>query len=162
MAHNGALACFATTFDGKLVATASDKGTLIRVWNTETGALEKELRRGAENAHIYSMCFSEDGSMLAVTSSRGTCHIFGVRDDLENKRASLGVFKGVLPAYFKSEWSSMRVEIPSVPSVISFAKDKSLFLIAVDGTFQRIVIDGSQNPPVASVDPNIGTFNFLK
>jgi len=162
MAHNGALACFATTFDGKLVATASDKGTLIRVWNTETGALEKELRRGAENAHIHSMCFSEDGSMLAVTSSRGTCHIFGVRDDLENKRASLGVFKGVLPAYFKSEWSSMRVEIPSVPSVISFAKDKSLFLIAVDGTFQRIVIDGSQNPPVASVDPNIGTFNFLK
>jgi len=162
VAHNGPLACFATTFDGRLVATASDKGTLIRVWNTEDGSMVKELRRGAENAHIWSMCFSEDGSMLAVTSSRGTCHIFGVREELENKRSSLGVFKGVLPSYFKSEWSSMRVDIPAVPSVISFAKDKSLFLIAVDGTFQRIVIDASQNPPVASIDADIGSFNFLK
>jgi len=162
MAHNGPLACIATTFDGRLVATASDKGTLIRVWNTEDGAMVKELRRGADNAHIWSMCFSEDGSMIAVTSSHGTCHIFGVRDELENKRASLGVFKGVLPAYFKSEWSSMRVEIPEVPSIITFTKDKSLFLLAVDGTYQKIVIDGSQNPPVASLDPTVGTFNFLK
>jgi len=162
-AHNGPLACIATTFDGRLVATASDKGTLIRVWSTETGAMVKELRRGAENAHIWSMCFSEDGSMLAVTSSRGTCHIFGVRDELENKRSSLGVFKGVLPAYFKSEWSSMRVDIPEVPSVISFSKDKSsLFLIAMDGSFQKIVIDGSVNPPVAQLDPTVGNFNFLK
>jgi len=162
MAHNGALACFATTFDGRLVATASEKGTLIRVWNTEDGAMIKELRRGAENARIFSMCFSEDGSMLAVTSSRGTCHIFGVRDELENKRASLGVFKGVLPSYFKSEWSSMRIDIPEVRSVITFAKDKSLFLLATDGTYQKIIIDGSQNPPVASVDPSVGSFNFLK
>jgi len=162
IAHNGPLACIATTFDGKLVATASDKGTLIRVWNTEDGKMIKELRRGAENARIWSMCFSEDGSMLAVTSSHGTCHIFGVRDELENKRAALGVFKDVLPSYFKSEWSSMRVEIPDVQSVISFAKDKSLFLIAVDGTFQRIVIDNSQNPPVACVDADKGSFNILK
>jgi len=162
MAHNGSLACLATTLDGRLVATASDKGTLIRVWNTEDGAMIKELRRGAENARIWSMCFSEDGSMLAVTSSRGTCHIFGVRDELENKRASLGVFKGVLPAYFKSEWSSMRIDIPEVRSVVTFAKDKSLFLLATDGTYQKIIIDGSQNPPVASVDPTVGSFNFLK
>jgi len=163
MAHNGPLACIATTFDGRLVATASDKGTLIRVWNTEDGAMVKELRRGANDARIWSMCFSEDGSMLAVTSSHGTCHIFGVQSELENKKSSLGVLKGVLPAYFKSEWSSMRVDIPVVPSVISFSKDKSsLFLIAMDGSFQKIVIDGSVNPPVARLDPTIGSFNFLK
>jgi len=163
VAHNGALACLATTFDGRLVATASDKGTLIRVWNTEDGTMVKELRRGAENAHIWSMCFSEDGHMLAVTSSRGTCHIFGVHDDLENKRSSLGLFKGVLPSYFQSEWSCMRVDIPAVPSVISFSKDKSsLFVIAMDGSFHKIVIDNSVNPPVASLDPTVGSFNFLK
>ena len=162
MAHNGPLACIATTLDGRLVATASDKGTLIRVWNTEDGAMLKELRRGADNAKIWSMCFSEDGSMLAVTSSHGTCHIFGVASELENKRASLGVFKGVLPAYFKSEWSSMRVDIPAVPSVVTFAKNKSIYLLAVDGTYQKIVIDGSQNPPVATLDPTVGSFNFLK
>jgi len=163
IAHNGALACIATTFDGRLVATASEKGTLIRVWNTEDGKMIKELRRGAESARIYSMCFSEDGSMLAVTSSHGTCHIFGVAEGMDNKRASLGVFKGVLPSYFKSEWSSMRVEIPKeVQSVVSFAKDKSLFLIAVDGTFQRIVIDGSQSPPIATVDVDKDCINILK
>ena len=161
-AHNGTLACVATTFDGRLVATASDKGTLVRVWDTETGAMVKELRRGAESAHIWCMCFSHDGTMLAVTSSRGTCHIFGIQD-LENKRSSLSALRGVLPAYFQSEWSSMRVEITPLPSVISFAPDKtSLLVIAVDGTYQKIVLDGSTNPPVARIDPTVGHFNYMK
>jgi len=162
-AHNGSLACLATTFDGRFVATASDKGTLIRVWDTETQKMVKELRRGAENAHVWSMCFSKDGSMIAVTSSRGTCHIFGVDDDVENKRSSLGVFKGVLPSYFKSEWSCMRVEIPAVPSVVCFSEDKSsLYVIAVDGSFMKIIIDNSCKPATAQLDPSVGNFNLLK
>ena len=161
-AHNGPLACIATTLDGKLVATASEKGTLIRVWDTETGAMVKELRRGAENARVWCMCFSHDGTMLAVSSSRGTCHIFGIAE-LANKRSSLGALRTVLPAYFKSEWSSMQAVIPAVPSVIAFAPDKaSLFVVAHDGTYQRILIDGSTTPPVARVDPTKGNFNFMR
>lgn len=38
-AHNTPLVCMTLSMDGKRLATASDKGTLIRVWNTADGAL---------------------------------------------------------------------------------------------------------------------------
>lgn len=37
-AHTTPLACIALSLDGKRLATASDKGTLVRVWSTEDGS----------------------------------------------------------------------------------------------------------------------------
>ena len=37
-AHNAALAALALSADGKRLATASDKGTLVRVWSTADGS----------------------------------------------------------------------------------------------------------------------------
>lgn len=50
--HDSSLGCFALSFDGKLLATASEKGTLVRVWDTATGEKLQELRRGADHAEI--------------------------------------------------------------------------------------------------------------
>ncbi len=36
-AHNNALSCLVLSMDGKRLVTASDKGTLVRVWNTMDG-----------------------------------------------------------------------------------------------------------------------------
>jgi hypothetical protein len=33
-----------------LIATTSEKGTLIRIWSTKDGTKIKEVRRGADNA----------------------------------------------------------------------------------------------------------------
>jgi hypothetical protein len=42
-AHDSSLACFGLTIDGKFLATASTRGTLIRVFDTENGALLQEV-----------------------------------------------------------------------------------------------------------------------
>ncbi|KAL3232300.1 Autophagy-related protein 18 [Nakaseomyces bracarensis] len=75
-AHKGEIAALAFSFDGSLIATASDKGTIIRVFNTSTGSKLYQFRRGTYPTKIYSLSFSQDNMFLTVTCSTKTVHIF--------------------------------------------------------------------------------------
>ncbi|CAG8523186.1 8215_t:CDS:10 [Ambispora leptoticha] len=77
-AHTGKLSCIAVNEDGSKCASASEKGTLIRVFDTTTGKLLNELRRGVDRAEIYSISFSPDSRRLCVSSDKGTVHIFNL------------------------------------------------------------------------------------
>ena len=46
--HSYSISIIAIIFAGTRLATASNKGTLIRVWDTASGALTSELRRGTQ------------------------------------------------------------------------------------------------------------------
>lgn len=81
-AHDSNLACLVLTLDGGLLATASSKGTLIRVFNTLDGTLLREVRRGVDRADIYSISFSSDAQWLAVSSDRGTIHVFSLKKEM--------------------------------------------------------------------------------
>ena len=75
-AHDSSLAALAISTDGKLLATASEKGTVIKLFSTQTGKIVKELGRGKNKAQIYSISFSHDAKFLAVSSDRDTIHVF--------------------------------------------------------------------------------------
>ena len=81
-AHNSQLAALALSHNGKYVATASEKGTLIRIFSTADGAKIHEVRRGSDPAKIYSLAFSRSENStpewLAATSDKGTAHIFNL------------------------------------------------------------------------------------
>jgi len=77
-AHESALACLALSADGRLLASASEKGTLIRVFDTHTGVLLHEFRRGSDKAIVYSIAFNAKNTLLGVTSDKGTVHVFRV------------------------------------------------------------------------------------
>ena len=77
-AHSSSLSQIALNFSGSILATASDKGTLIRLFNTEDGTPIQELRRGTDKAEIYSISFDKNSTWIACSSDKGTIHIFAV------------------------------------------------------------------------------------
>ncbi|MCO5583606.1 hypothetical protein L7F22_037519 [Adiantum nelumboides] len=79
-AHTSAVACISLCHDGSLLATASTKGTLIRIFNTADGTQIQELRRGVDKADIHSIAFSTPSYWLVVSSDKGTIHVFCLKD----------------------------------------------------------------------------------
>lgn len=87
-AHESTLRGLAITADGSKVATASVKGTVIRLWDVASATCVQEYRRGVERAVITCLVFSWDFKWLACTSDKGTAHVFEVEtpDEREEKK----------------------------------------------------------------------------
>jgi WD40 repeat protein len=77
-AHSSSLRALQLSPDGELLATASETGTLIRVYSTGNCAKIAELRRGIDPATIFSLGFSPSSTILACTSDKSTLHIFDI------------------------------------------------------------------------------------
>ena len=54
-AHEKLIGNIVLTINGDLMASATEMGTIIRIFNTENGTLLQEVRRGKEKAHIKGM-----------------------------------------------------------------------------------------------------------
>lgn len=174
LAHDSGIACFALSHDGRLLATASTKGTLVRIFNTHDGTLLQELRRGSDRAEIYSLSFSSPSQWLAVSSDRGTIHVFGLKTnlgklsgtptDLELARtapgSSLSFMKGVLPKYFNSEWSvaQFRLREGSHYLVAFGQQEYTVVILGLDGSFYRCRF----NPVAGGEMTQLEYCNFLK
>jgi len=136
-AHKTEITCIGMSVDGTLVATASTKGTLIRVFNTKTGALEREFRRGTQATAITSLNFTVDNNFLLVSSGSGTIHVFDVCESGKNRDRSM-----------------IRFHTTSPRSLSCFGTDKTtVIVVGYDGKYSRYsyIIDRGQLIPRAEV-----------
>ncbi|KAE8671310.1 Autophagy-related protein 18a [Hibiscus syriacus] len=158
MAHDSRIACFALSQDGQLLATSSTKGTLVRIYKTADGSLLQEVRRGADRAEIYSLAFSSNAQWLAVSSDKGTVHVFGLKlnaaspattqsrsatEPVASPHSSLSFIKGVLPKYFSSEWSVAQFRlVEGSQYIVAFGHQKNtVVILGIDGSFYRCQFD---------------------
>ncbi|KAF2360411.1 WD40 repeat [Trinorchestia longiramus] len=140
-AHTTNIAALALSLSGALLATASVKGTLIRIFSTSTGERLTELRRGANPANIYCLNFSQDSSLVCVSSDHGTVHVFGIDDTHKNKQSSLAG-TSFLPKYFSSNWSFSKFEVPGGAQCLCAFSPHTNAVIAVcaDGSFHKFML----------------------
>jgi len=90
-AHEGQLAALQLSRTNTRVATASTKGTVIRVFDTRDGAKLYELRRGIKRtASIFSLSFSPCGTFLACSSNTETVHVFKLDESSHASEGSYG------------------------------------------------------------------------
>ncbi|OMP03308.1 hypothetical protein COLO4_10500 [Corchorus olitorius] len=180
-AHSSNVTCLALTHDGRVLATASSKGTLIRIFNALDGTLIQEVRRGADRAEIYSLAFSSTAQWLAVSSDKGTVHVFSLKVDsvvlgddrssspsdspvspVSNHSAlsSLSILKGVLPKYFSSEWSVAQFRLSEGSRyIVAFGQEKNtIMIVGMDGSFRRCQFDPVKGGQMTQLD----NCNFLQ
>lgn len=82
-AHESDVGALAVNADGTLIATASIRGTIIRIFSAEEGVLLQELRRGSSKAFITSLNFHPSINMIACTSNRSSIHLFEIKKSVE-------------------------------------------------------------------------------
>ncbi|XP_045105482.1 WD repeat domain phosphoinositide-interacting protein 2-like isoform X9 [Portunus trituberculatus] len=85
-AHDSPLAAISFNASGTKIATASEKGTVIRVFSVGEGARLHELRRGMKRcATIFSLAFSPDSLFLCASSNTETVHVFRLEEIKETR-----------------------------------------------------------------------------
>ncbi|KAI3975258.1 hypothetical protein MKX01_033498 [Papaver californicum] len=155
-AHDSSIECLSLTQDGQLLATASLKGTLVRIFNTTDGTLLQEVRRGADRAEIYSLAFSPTGTVHVfnlkvnqVSSSRNDMSLGSSSRNppVPATSSPFSFIRGVLPKYFNSEWSVAQFRFrEGLKHIVAFGDQKdtqsnTIVILGMDGSFYQCWFD---------------------
>jgi WD40 repeat protein len=144
-AHSTRISCINLNNNGTLLATASDNGTLIRIFKVNSGELYREFRRGKDKAEIFSLSFSNQNEFLCITSDRKTVHIFNIEKEInndendnlpKNHKSIFGKVSGFFGIdYFNSEWSFKYIKTDDEKSICRFSLDDTIYVLSYKGNF---------------------------
>ena len=76
--HDYGVSKISINYTGTLIASANENGTIIRIHSCEDGSFLMEFKRGHDKAKINTICFDNETKFMAVSSSKGTIHIFSM------------------------------------------------------------------------------------
>jgi autophagy-related protein 18 len=133
-AHKSPVAHLAFNFEGTLLSSASDKGTVIRVFSVPgieiifilDAQRLYQFRRGTIPAKIFSINFNLQSNMICVTSDTDTIHIFKLsRSSLVRGASVVGNYlPGVLTEMFEPvrDFAFLKLPAPGVRAICALSK----------------------------------------
>ena len=155
-AHESNIAYITMNNEGTILATASDKGTLIRLFNVLKLEMITELRRGAKNVKINCLAFDINTQYIGCTSDVGTVHIFDIHevnkviekeeentkinDENKKEKAKFGKSYGFIKI---NERSFAKFKVQEEKSILGFCQKDSIIILSPEGKFQRASYDKS-------------------
>ncbi|CAG9310410.1 unnamed protein product [Blepharisma stoltei] len=146
--HENPITLLALNFPGTIGASASEQGTIIRVFDTKTLQLLHELRRGTSPAQVSSIAFSPNCHHLLASSNRSTIHVWNLKAPTPQ---SAGRFSRFLPNYFQYNRSlaklSLKPEVSwtcpytvNVGPIGCFIDETNFILAHLDGNLYKCKI----------------------
>lgn len=171
-AHQSELGCLTLSFNGVKLATASEKGTVIRIFDTRSGTLLQELQRGHDYATIYSLAFHPNMKFLACSSDKKTIHIFRlltieesssqteVKSD-NDQSTILTFLKPWLPQckWLEKQWSICQFRIQSSYSIVGFDKESyAIIVVCMDGNVFKARFEENKNDCIEEFSENLCTY----
>ena len=153
---------------GNLLAVANEKGNEIKIYSCLSGDSLRCLYRGMEKAEINYICFDKFSNYLAVSSDRGTIHIWSMKGIFQqlidiNKKNSNDFFidiekndedkikneikdnnklpKNKTSFFSKNEKSFARIKLQANKSICSFQENNIIIAITYDGKYYQAQLD---------------------
>eukprot|EP01118_Nematostelium_gracile_P005312 TRINITY_DN1671_c0_g1_i1.p1 TRINITY_DN1671_c0_g1~~TRINITY_DN1671_c0_g1_i1.p1 ORF type:complete len:354 (-),score=60.51 TRINITY_DN1671_c0_g1_i1:38-1099(-) len=146
-AHKTPLSRMTINWSGNLIASSSNKGTVIRVHSITDEKKCYQFRRGTYPAVVYSIAFSFDSTLLVVSSETGTVHIFKVDQGVVSNISS--EVHAYLPTMVADMWdviparSFATLKLPAgIENVCAINQNNSFLMVATgDGNFMYFGMD---------------------
>ncbi|XP_013195511.1 WD repeat domain phosphoinositide-interacting protein 4 [Amyelois transitella] len=133
--HQTDLVCVTLSPNGSMVATASERGTIIRILDTSSKLVIHELRRGSDYADVYCLRFCPSNELICCVSDKGTLHVWGGREG------------NTYPHLFAAPATAAAGAGPgrTPRSMCAFIDERIAAVICEDGTFHKFTfsLEGS-------------------
>ena len=107
---------------------------MIRIFNGESGWIKcGQVRRGMDQAEIYSISFSATGDKICVGSDKGTIHIFNINIS-PHLTSQCSFVKFSLPVECKYICAFVERNMNDRSEIIIVCEDGSIYFCSFDNT----------------------------
>ncbi|XP_053143836.1 WD repeat domain phosphoinositide-interacting protein 1 isoform X1 [Hemicordylus capensis] len=132
-AHDGPLAALAFNSTGSKLASASEKGTVIRVFSIPEGQKLYEFRRGMKRyVNISSLVFSMDSQFLCASSNTETVHIFKLEHLTDSRPEETPSWSGYMGKMFMAATNYLPSQVSGMMS-----QDRAFATVRLNFSGQR-------------------------
>ena len=152
--HESGISCISLNNEGTILATSSDKGTLIRIFLlAKCDHPIAVLKRGSKSAKINCLIFDLSNEILGCTSDSGTTHVFNISEinklivdkkkEEQNKKEKNNKIKNVKNniKINVNERSFGKFKSNETQSIFGFYQANRMMVIGSKGNYYRAIYD---------------------
>ncbi|XP_069786153.1 WD repeat domain phosphoinositide-interacting protein 1 isoform X2 [Narcine bancroftii] len=165
-AHDGPLAALTFNFTGSKLASASEKGTVIRVFSIPEGQKLYEFRRGVKRyVNIGSLAFSKDSQFLSASSNTETIHIFKLEQPSQRPQEESPTWSGYMGKMFMAATNYLPTQVSEIMNQdrafatvrLNFSGQRSICMLTIIQKLPRLLVAASDGALyIYNLDPHDG------
>ncbi|XP_021104287.1 WD repeat domain phosphoinositide-interacting protein 1 isoform X3 [Heterocephalus glaber] len=165
-AHEGTLAAITFNSSGSKLASASEKGTVIRVFSVPDGQRLYEFRRGMKRyVTISSLVFSMDSQFLCASSNTETVHIFKLENLISSRTEEPSTWSGYVGKVFMAATNYLPAQVSDMMNQdrafatgrLNFSGQKNICTLSTIQKLPRLLVASSNGYLyIYNLDPQDG------